>query len=420
VVPGWESGIKPAAAKGQLVDPRQGDVEDDRSSTTERSLLAIAGSLLTEISLPKLLFAWSFSIVLPSVLLGLAPLVATAWLAGISGSFARLTGIGTMLVLVAVAGLGWIGWRPLLRVAEINFWSLNALAIQPGYAFCRETWRYLAERTFGRRGVAERAGLRSASSIGAAFIVCAFGLAIAVLAWPASRWIGSVQDLLSLQRLILPTLANAVVLVSAYMALACLVWGLADASMDQPLDLTAFDSPSSGAHTWRIAHVSDLHVVGERYGFRIECGRNGPRGNGRLERIMDCLEALHAQKPIHLILVSGDMTDAGRSTEWAEFLDVLSRHPSLAERMIAVPGNHDVNIVDRANPARLDLPFSPGKRLRQIRALSSMATVQGDRVRIVDPMSRRLAQTLSEAMASNSQRIQDFGSSTFQVESAEG
>ena len=32
-------------------------------------------------------------------------------------------------------------------------------------------------------------------------------------------------------------------------------------------------------------------------------------------------------------------------------------------------GNHDVNIVDRANPARLDLPFSPGKRLRQIRTL---------------------------------------------------
>ena len=28
----------------------------------------------------------------------------------------------------------------------MNFWSLNALAIQPGYAFCREALRYLAER----------------------------------------------------------------------------------------------------------------------------------------------------------------------------------------------------------------------------------------------------------------------------------
>ena len=71
-------------------------------------------------------------------------------------------------------------------------------------------------------------------------------------------------------------------------------------------------------------------------------------------------------------------------TEWAEFVDVLARHPALAERMLMLPGNHDVNIVDRANPARLDLPFSPAKRLRQLRTLSAMAAVQGERVRVVD------------------------------------
>ena len=53
-----------------LVDPRQGDVEDDASSTIQRSFLAIAGSLLAEISLPKLLFAWTLSIVLPASCLG--------------------------------------------------------------------------------------------------------------------------------------------------------------------------------------------------------------------------------------------------------------------------------------------------------------------------------------------------------------
>ena len=30
---------------------------------------------------------------------------------------------------------------------------------------------------------------------------------------------------------------------------------------------------------WRIAHLSEVHVVGERYGFRIESGRSGPIGN---------------------------------------------------------------------------------------------------------------------------------------------
>jgi hypothetical protein len=73
------------------------------------------------------------------------------------------------------------------------------------------------------------------------------------------------------------------------------------------------------------------------------------------------------------------MTDAGRSSEWAEFLDAVSRHPSLAERMLIIPGNHDLNIVDRANPARLDLPTSPNKRLRKLRVLSAMWAVQGER-----------------------------------------
>ena len=81
-----------------LVDPRQGDVEDDAASPGRRSLLAIAGSLLVEISLPKLLFAWTVSLLLPAVLLGLTPLVATAWLATVSGRILALTEIGAALV----------------------------------------------------------------------------------------------------------------------------------------------------------------------------------------------------------------------------------------------------------------------------------------------------------------------------------
>src|SRR5215471_10182216 len=103
-----------------LVDPRQGDVEDDAASPGQRSLLAIAGSLLVEISLPKLLFAWTVSLLLPAVLLGLTPLVATAWLATVSGHILAATEIGAALVLVVLVALGWVGWRPLLRIAEVN------------------------------------------------------------------------------------------------------------------------------------------------------------------------------------------------------------------------------------------------------------------------------------------------------------
>ena len=280
-----------------LFDPRQGDAEDDGSSPKQRSLLAIAGSLLAEISLPKLALALTISILLPAILLGSAPLVATIWFAKASRSVAQLTGLGTALVLAAVAGLGWIGWRPLWRIAEVNFWSLNALAVQPGYTFCREALRYVAEHMFsGTSAAAARGRLRVVSSAGAAVILCVCSLLIAILAWPATHWIGTVADLLSLHSLVLPALANAVVVVSAYLAVASLVWGVADASMDQPIDLPAFATASAGP-AWRIAHLSDIHVVGERYGFRIESGRSGPRGNGRVVRVMDRLEAIHNIRP---------------------------------------------------------------------------------------------------------------------------
>ena len=391
-----------------LLDPRQGDVEDDAASPGQRSLLAIAGSLLVEISLPKLLFAWTVSLLLPAVLLGLAPLVATAWFSSVSEHVLELTGIGAVLVLVAVVALGWFGWRPLFRSAETNFWSLNALAVQPAYAFGREALRHLAELIFGRNSTeAARAGLRAATSAGAGIMLCLCAVAVASLVWPASRWVGNLSDLALLHHLIVPTLANAVVLVSGYLAFASLVWGFADANMDQPLDLAGFDGAPSGARSWRVAHLSDLHVIGERYGFRIESGRGGPRGNQRFAGLMERLASIHAADPLDLVLMTGDMTDAGRATEWAEFLDVMASHPDLAALTVMLPGNHDVNIVDRANPARLDLPFSPGKRLRQMRTLSAIAAVQGERVYVINDAGEATA-TINERLAPHRRKIAAF------------
>jgi hypothetical protein len=86
----------------------------------------------------------------------------------------------------------------------------------------------------------------------------------------------------------------------------------------------------------------------------------------------------------------------------------VARHPALAERMIVLPGNHDLNIVDRLNPARLDLPFSPGKRLRQMRALSIIAAIQSQRVRVADPRSGKFDRTLAEAVAPYRRQIAAF------------
>jgi hypothetical protein len=110
--------------EGPILDPRNGDAEDDVSSPKQKSLLAIAGSLLAEISLTKLLLAWIASIVLPASILGLAPLIVTAWVGGVFSRVLELYGYGAALLLLVIVAVGWFGWRPLFRVAEANFWAI--------------------------------------------------------------------------------------------------------------------------------------------------------------------------------------------------------------------------------------------------------------------------------------------------------
>ena len=157
-----------------LIDPRFGDVEDDASSTKRRSLFALAGSLLAEVSLPKLVWAWMLLMVLPAMLLGLAPLLVSGWLATLSRKFADpLSGTLPLLVLVAVAALGWFGGRPLYRIVEQGFWSLNSVAVQPGYALCREGLRHLMEHLLLPRGDdASSARVRAVSAAGAGIALC--------------------------------------------------------------------------------------------------------------------------------------------------------------------------------------------------------------------------------------------------------
>ncbi|HLZ04324.1 MAG TPA: metallophosphoesterase [Bradyrhizobium sp.] len=390
------------------LDPRRGDIEDDAASPKQRSVLAIAGSLLVEISLLKLLFAWTVLLLLPAVSLGLAPLVVSTWFSILSEHLLTLTEIGAALTLIAIAALGWIGWRPLLQLVEINFWSLNALAVQPSYAFGREALQHLAERAW-RKDVtpALRTRLRRASSLGAGILLAVVAVSVAILVWPFTQWTAALHELALMHLLVKATLANSAFVVCCYLAVASLAWGLADARMNQPVNLAAFDAPASGSRIWRVAHLSDLHAVGERYGFRIESGRAGPRGNERLRSVFAQLAAMHAAEPFDHVLITGDMTDAGRASEWAEFLDALFEHPELVARTIMLPGNHDVNIVDRANPARLDLPLSPGKRMRQMRTLSAIAAVQGGRARPVDA-SGTIAATLHQALAPHQAQIAAF------------
>jgi Calcineurin-like phosphoesterase len=383
-----------------ILDPRDGDVEDDAASTKRRPLLRLAGSLLAEISLPKLVVVWLLLLGFPSLLLGSAPLLASVWMTTVlSKAYAIFAEIWSSLAVLLLVVLGWLGGWRLVRLAESSFWSLSALAVQPAYALFREGFRHLVEGLVANQiGPSGRAKARAGAAAASGVTVCCLALGVIALAWPVTRWFGSIADFATPLRLLPAVLANAVVLISVYLASAALVWGMADASMAQPSDLRSFAVAEPGRRTWRIAHLSDLHTVGERYGFRIESGRSGPRGNARLDQVLARLNEVHGAEPLDLVLITGDLTDAGRSAEWAEFFSALAAYPRLAERIIALPGNHDVNVVDRTSPARMEWPASPTKRLRRLRTLCALEMLQGARLRIVDGGSGQLGATLTDVL----------------------
>jgi hypothetical protein len=383
-----------------MLDPRDGDIEDDASSTKRRSLLWLAGSLLAEISLPKLAITWMLLIGFPGLLIGAAPLIVTLWIGSVATHTANIfTEYAPVSLLLPLGALGWFGGRKLLPLAESSFWSVNALAVQPVYVVFREGLRHLAERLLmPRMSEARRSVVRAGTAGASGAAIAALGVGVVVLTWPATRWVGTVADLAAPLRLVPVLLANSIEIIAGYFAAAALIWGIADAAMAQPHGLPGFASPPAGGRTWRIAHLSDIHTVGELYGFRIESGRSGPCGNDRLRRTLARLAAVHAAHPLDVVLITGDLTDAGRSAEWAEFFTALAPYPPLAGIVVALPGNHDVNVVDRASPARMDLPTSPTKRLRQLRTISALAALQGTRLQIVESERGRLGGTLTEAL----------------------
>jgi len=394
-----------------LIDPRRGDVEDDASSTKQRSMLSLAGSLLAEISLPKLVVAWVLMIGAPAVLLGLAPLTFSIWFATLSQKVAyALSGVGSLLLTLAVIAIGWYGGHRLFRIVENSFWSLNSLAVQPAYAVVRELLRHLAEKLLPASASSDmRSVLRAGMAAVAGLMILVIALWLVAIVWPATLWGGTIADLASPWRVVAIAVANSFVLIAGYFGVAALAWGLADATMDQPRDFIVSPAhPPSEQRRWRIAHLSDTHTVGEHYGFRIESGRSGPCGNGRLRSVLERLDAIHAREPLDAVLITGDLTDAGRSAEWAECFTALAPYPQLAARLLILPGNHDINVVDRANPARLDMPLSPNKRLREARMISAMAAVQGASMHTVDLKRRRLGPTLDEVLRPHRAAIAEF------------
>jgi len=374
----------------RIWDLRRGDDDDDRTNPHGRGLRSLVFSAALEFNYLKAPIGFLALFVAPALLIGIAPSVAIAYgrlmLQGpaLAGGSPIVTPV-VLLVLAAVAF--WIG-RPLFAVAWNNFWHLHYSLVLPIFVVLREVLRSVVERFRGRSITPEQLDRgRRVCAVIAALMFAGGGVALATVVEVSFglQFIDIVH--VRWQPLAAAALGNAAVILGLSAAIESLYWIWRELSLKGAVVDWTPGPPTPGAAMVRVAHLSDLHIVGERYGCRMEAGTDGPRGNWPLRRALRKLGAIHASVPVDRVLMTGDITDAGTRAEWAEFIDLLRGCPELRRRLSLVPGNHDVNIIDRANPGRLDLPWSAGQSLRKLRVVLALDTLAGDRAHVVDPAS---------------------------------
>ena len=293
------------------IDPRRGDIEDDASSSKRRSLLSLAGSLLAEISLPNWPSPWMLLIVFPGRCSG------SRRSSPRSGSTSCPTGLHRRWPSLVCDPAGGtrrarlVRWPADISTCRAQLLVPNALAVQPLYAGCRETLRHLVARRLSPDATRiQRSRLHATTAVMSGVVICGIALLALMLVSAKLAFAERYRDLELTEA---PGNGGAGQQCRAGKRL-CRGGraGVGGRRCDHGSahDLEAFDTRPDEARTWRIAHLSDIHVVGERYGFRIESGRSGPRGNERLRRVFASCEILHADDPLHAILITGDMTDA--------------------------------------------------------------------------------------------------------------
>jgi 3',5'-cyclic AMP phosphodiesterase CpdA len=383
----------------RISDLRRGDHDDNRFSPQSSGLRGLILPTLLEFNYLKAPLIFVFLIIGPSILVGLVPSVIVTYgqflLQAADITRSRLfTGLGFFALLLAAAF--WAG-RGFLTTAFLRARGLHYTLIFPIFVSLREVLTSIGKRLVGPSISPEQlARMRRICTILAALFYALVGFTLAMVVEVRTGLQFVDLDRATVLATVKATLGNAAVILGASTVFESLVWLWRELSLKSPvLDWTP--GPAlHGSTILRVAHLSDLHLVGERYGFRMETGMSGPRGNRTFRNALRKLAAIHKQAPLDRIVVTGDITDAGTRAEWAEFIDLLRSCKELRSLLSFVPGNHDVNIVDRTNPGRLDLPWSAAPGLRKLRVILALDTMVGDRVRVVDHASGALGPSLSE------------------------
>lgn len=128
----------------------------------------------------------------------------------------------------------------------------------------------------------------------------------------------------------------------------------------------------------RVAHWSDLHLTRGEDVKRLD---GLPSPNAAWARVID--ECLSRPLP-DLLLLTGDITNAGDAGEWTAFNESLKRLPAEAlDRMIVIPGNHDLNISHPSELAASDDVSRLMRQVRMVRMIDAIERIQGSRSWVV-------------------------------------
>ena len=389
----------------RIWDLRRGDLDDNRTSI-RGNVRSMVVSAALEFNYLNASIGFLTLVVGPALLVGIVPPLVIAYGRMKLGVAAGQSLTVALLMLALLTGLAfWIG-RPLLSMAVESFWRLHYNLIVPIYVAVRELLRVVVEKFSGSHSMSEKIrpekitpeeidrGRRLGTILGGS-LLAGGGLALAI-AVGLSFGVQLVHiDRIELWPVARATLGCAAVVFGLSTAAESLYWVWQELTICGSVQDWTPGPNGHEAASARVAHLSDLHIVGERYGYRMESGTRGPRGNHGVRMALHKLAEIHESAPFDRILVTGDVTDAGTRAEWVEFIDFLRDYP-LRDRLSFVPGNHDVNIVDRNNPARFELPWSAGRPLRKLRVVLALDAIQGDRARVVDRASGALGPFLNE------------------------
>jgi hypothetical protein len=388
---------------GPIWDLRNGDADDNRVSPKGGGLRSLILSAALEFNYLKAAIGFVALIMGPAVLIGaIPPLVFTFGRLKLhaAASVPYTPGVAIVTLVVLVGLVLWIG-RPLLSTLIEKFWQLHYSFVFPLFVTFREILRSVAEwfpgQTDAREAVERR---RRLGNVVGALLIAGGGLALAARVGLSTRLQITGMERADVWGLLSATLGNAAVILGLSACVESLYWVWRELRFRGSVADWSPDASDPGAPVVRVAHISDPHFVGEAYGYRMESGTRGPRGNERIRAGIQTLAEIHCANPVDRILITGDVTDAGTRAEWAEFADTLEAFPELKARLSFVPGNHDVNIVDRSNPGRFDLPWSMGQPLRQFRTVLALDMFQGARAHVVDRETGTLGPTLSEYLRS--------------------